>query len=298
MKASIVALLAAVAAVNAGQCEDNHASCLLSLNLDIAGVVDLSLDICSSNYDSCCAQTKASLTAPITSTYSSLSTFTQTNTKTISECEATITDCPYRTAPVTTVTTEVTSTYCPVTATQVPSTISTVTTTSTCVVSTCPAVVTNCPYEQHPTSTVTTYEVYSCPTTIATSIPVSSVPITSLPASTTPCTTTGSSVISVPESSKAATTTPCTTTSVIYVPESSKPAASSPAASCSTCVEVASSAYTQVPAKSAPAVPYKSSPAVPASNQTTPYQQANGAETVARFGASALFVVAAGAMML
>lgn len=107
------------------------------------------------------------------------STKTSTHTITISECAPTVTNCPYRTNPVTTEIVDVYTTYCPVEATETSSgvittpassvpagyTTSTVYSTETLTISECAETVTNCPYKTHPITTVTSSAVSTtiCP---------------------------------------------------------------------------------------------------------------------------------------
>lgn len=121
MKASIIALVGAAAAVSAGHNNE---------------------------------------TAPWTT-----STIMSTRTSTISECAPTVTNCPYRSHPVTTEIVDVYTTYCPVAAssssaamttsapakTSAPMTTSTIYSTETLTISSCAPEVTNC--VSHPVQT-------------------------------------------------------------------------------------------------------------------------------------------------
>lgn len=98
------------------------------------------------------------------------STVYSTRTSTISECAETVTNCPYRTAPVTTEIVDVYTTYCPVAASESskgyeatptpsvpagPYTTSVIYETETLTISKCAPTVTNCPYTTKPITTVT-----------------------------------------------------------------------------------------------------------------------------------------------
>lgn len=103
------------------------------------------------------------------------STVYSTRTSTISECAETITNCPYKTHPVTTEIVDVYTTYCPVAATETsapassppaaPWTTSTVYQTETLTISKCAPTVTNCPYTTKPITVVTSSAVSTtvCP---------------------------------------------------------------------------------------------------------------------------------------